>query len=303
MRKMQHHGFTLIELLVVISIIALLIALLLPALARAKALAERTVCASNLHDNGEALAVYAASNKGYLPYCYTRDGQNGTPNFKEAGPYWMWDLNFATRDALVASGASEGTMYCPSNPMNSSITPATMWGGYPLGGGPPPHLPPNANPNIVYGSQIHICVTTYFWLFQRAPTEYMPLQQDFFGEIWSNGAMSRWLGQGPPPGYQTRLNEPATIDGGYSVSDIPIVTDAVLEENGSFTDISSGYYPQHSSSHLNAQGIPVGGNECFMDGHVSWVPLGNPDNLKVVNAPGQMKYRCEQGPGAPWFIW
>jgi hypothetical protein len=146
-------------------------------------------------------------------------------------------------------------------------------------------------------------VTTYFWLFQRAPTEYMPLQQSFFGELWSNGAMDRWLGQGPPPAYQARLSEPTAVDDGYNVADIPLVTDAVLEENGSFTDITAGYYPQHSSSHLNSQGIPVGGNECYMDGHVAWIPFGNPGNIKLLNAPGQMKWRCEQGSGTPWFIW
>ena len=301
MRKMQHHGFTLIELLVVISIIALLIALLLPALARAKALAERTVCASNLHDNGEALAVYAASNKGYLPYCYTRNGQNGTPNFQEAPPVWLWDMNFATRDALVASGATEGTMYCPSNPMNNTITPNTMWGGFPLGPVPVQPAPPAGNPNIVYGSAIHLCVTTYFWLFERAPLNYMPLQNTFFGEVWSGSAMTKWYGQGPPPGYQTRLNEPATIDAGYNVAEIPLVTDAVLYDNGSYTD-SGGYYPHHSSSHLNSQGIPVGGNECYMDGHVSWVKLGNPAQLLNIRAPGQMKFRV-QTPGGPWFIY
>lgn len=62
--RKHRAAFTLIELLVVIAIIALLAALLLPALAKARATAQQTVCKSNLKQLSLGLSLYATDNKG-----------------------------------------------------------------------------------------------------------------------------------------------------------------------------------------------------------------------------------------------
>ncbi|MHC4621114.1 MAG: type II secretion system protein [Planctomycetota bacterium] len=61
--KEKRKGFTLVELLVVIAIIALLMAILVPALNKARHLAMRTHCASNLKGIGLAMAVYTAEEE------------------------------------------------------------------------------------------------------------------------------------------------------------------------------------------------------------------------------------------------
>jgi prepilin-type N-terminal cleavage/methylation domain-containing protein/prepilin-type processing-associated H-X9-DG protein len=96
----QDRGFTLIELLVVVAIIALLISILLPSLNGARRSARAVKCAANLHDVGQAFALYLTENRGYYPPSYVYpsdfdgacdfDNQDGShPN---GYAHWSWFL-------------------------------------------------------------------------------------------------------------------------------------------------------------------------------------------------------------------
>ncbi len=113
-RSAHDGGFTLIELLVVISIIAVLIAILLPALAKARELANRSVCSANVREIIQAMVIYAQDQQqGFpcVPALAAMSYQNGPGNPLQGG---------STSAAAVTTG-----YYNSTNQHGSPL--ACMW--------------------------------------------------------------------------------------------------------------------------------------------------------------------------------
>lgn len=285
----RRMGFTLVELLVVISIIVILMALLLPALAKARILALRTVCASNIRGLLLGCVEYAQQNQNNYPFDFQPNypiGGIGTYNggWPVPAPVSLpWGLAALYRSGILTDPTF---IYCPDPaPL---LAPTS---GFSSGGGRPGYLPADLQSlTRTYGAsymnnwpfkmqqdgQWYHVYSTYCYWYQR-PNGVITGASNPYAEPSAN-RYNTWINpvtQQVTPNFDYAnpsdgLFCQSPTDPGNTI----LITDLVIASyaNGSWDaalNWGTGFY----CNHMHSKDGPDGANIGYNDGSVSWKPL------------------------------
>jgi len=291
MKKNAKSGFTLIELLVVISIIAILMAVMMPALNKARDMARRSMCASNLKQIGIVEMLYAADyNQKLVPrFVSSNDwGKGGGTNFRQqvAGvlPYSMHKLVYDhLRDGYNFSGEA---FSCPSLRLNKQGTTEFL------------------NTSTVVANEV---VDT-----QSGTTIAMQLRWEEGGLTKMHSGGSSWSRPGVLLGY-ARIAGLCNYSAGYPENKVDEAATGSTDRPDKLlaVDMNMMWETWQDErtwiAHRDNKGLPSGANRLYLDGHVSWFSSATlaEDNTQLTSESiGKYNHRGNSSlQGGIWFYW
>ena len=245
---MKKKGFTLIELLVVIAIIAILASILFEPLLRARDMARRAVCASNLKQLYLSLIMYAEDYDGWgLSPIYW-----GAP--QTIYHYGHWIDNYFGKVSPVTGDSA--LFRCPS----------TDWTAYK--GGAWNYRPGRRN----YGTPGYQWAS-YFFLFGTSNWTPRDHSQNFYGWCMYNASTETSVTKAPCPNIKfcgKKITDPISNSTHYILpaSEQICISDCcdMVRDFWAGYGLSGGVRNNH---------FELGGaNIVYMDGHLEWKKKG-----------------------------
>jgi prepilin-type N-terminal cleavage/methylation domain-containing protein len=232
----RRKGFTLIELLVVIAIIAILVSILLPSIAKARELARRAVCKTNLKGFVNSFVIYQDVFNKY-PYLGSTSGYDSDAK----GPYDTVEDMIADKDGRECniqplyllhsySGMELGQFGCPSDTEFTTLRDHD-----------------NYDPDKVGFADLHNCS----YASQMCNDSEIGITRKVHETaIWMIGDRPREDSDKDADGNETRLDRGSEAHGEDGCQ--------YLSYNGSVTFSATNY------NSLEVDGDPNGGNHAFI---------------------------------------